>query len=391
MSRIKEGVYITEVIPVQTEMYRSTYAEVNLQAIKDNFFALKKRIGEQSDVMPVIKANAYGHGVIPVANTVVAAGAKYLAVSSLEEALEIRYADITVPILIFGYVPIEFANLIVKYNLTVTVFDIQIIKELDRLAFSQQKTAKIHVKVDTGMGRVGITDVNQFKEIVQLVKNSPNVLLEGIYTHFACADEIDKSHTEQQHNKFKVYIVEAMQQLNYKLLIHASNSGAAIDTPELAYDYVRAGISLYGCYPSKHVDKEAVILKPAMELKTQIIFLKELDRGKHIGYGATYQTSKPAKIATLPVGYADGYNRLLSNRGYVLVQGQRAPIVGRVCMDQTIIDVTDIQNVKVGDEVVLFGEQNDARITVDEVADLVHTINYEVLCAISKRVPRIYR
>jgi len=382
--------YIMGVMLVQTEMYRSTYAEVNLQAIKDNFLALKKRIGEQSDVMPIIKANAYGHGVIPVANTVIAAGAKYLAVSSLEEALEIRDVGITTPILIFGYVPSKFANIIVERDLTITVLDITIIKELSRLAILQQKIAKIHVKVDTGMGRVGITDINQLKEIIQLVKNSPNVLLEGIYTHFACADDIDKSHTEQQHNRFKVYIDEVIRQFKHKVLIHASNSGAAIDMPEFAYDYVRAGISLYGYYPSKDVNKDAVTLKPAMEFKTQIVYLKKLDAGKDIGYGATYQTSKLSKIATLPVGYADGYNRLLSNRGYVLVQGQKAPIVGRVCMDQTIIDVTAIENIKIGDEVVLFGEQNGTRITVDEVADLVQTINYEVLCAISKRVPRIY-
>lgn len=375
----------TEVIDV----YRPTWVEVNLQAIKDNFRQIKNHIGPNSDVIAVIKANAYGHGVLPVAKALLQEGAKFFAVSSLEEGLVLREAGITIPVLIFGYIPVTAAELCVKNDLSVTIFDPQMIDELQIAARKQNKKANIHIKIDTGMGRVGIREIAVFKELLNKIQAYTNVVLEGVYTHLACSDEMDKSYSMMQYKQFQSYL-QTLTALPQKPLIHISNSGGIIDLPGFSHDFVRLGISLYGYYPSKDVEQSAIKLKPSMEFKTKIVYLKEVEEGQGISYGATYRTNRKSIIATLPVGYADGYNRRLSNCGVVLINGTKAQVVGRVCMDQTMVDVTDVPEVKLGDEVVLFGMQGGQCITVEEMAEQLGTINYEIVCAITNRVPRIY-
>ncbi|OEF95877.1 alanine racemase [Desulfuribacillus alkaliarsenatis] len=370
-------------------LYRPTWAEVNLGAIKSNFFELQRQVGSSTAVMPIVKANAYGHGSIQIAKTLEEIGAKYLAVASLEEALELREAGITAPVLIFGYVPTSAAELIVKHNFTITVIEQAMIKELHTAALKNNSQAKVHLKIDTGMGRLGLLDFTEFKEVIELLDSYQGVVLEAIYSHLACSDEVDKAYSIAQYERFKAYIDYVGKRTN-KPSVHLANSGAIIDLPKYAHDYVRAGISLYGYYPSAEVNKERVKLLPAMEFKTKVVYLKEVAANTCIGYGATYKTDKQSLIATLPVGYADGYNRLLSNSGKVIVRGMKVPVVGRVCMDQIMIDVTGVPNIQRGDEVVLFGKQSNQQVTVDDIAKQLNTINYEVVCAISSRVPRIY-
>lgn len=370
-------------------MYRPTRVEINLDCIQDNYKALKKWVGSHTEVMPVIKANAYGHGALPVAKAVIEVGAKYLAVATLEEAIELRHGGIKSPILIFGFIPSDALDIIIDQQLTMTVFDAEIIKELDKQAERQGKIAKFHIKVDTGMGRIGIRSTVQLQSILERVRELKHVHFEAMYTHFAGADSVDKLYTYQQYEKFQTFM-EVARQTSPTPKFYLSNSAGAIDIPEFSHDFVRMGIALYGLYPSKEVTHKNVVLRPAMEFKTAIVYIKDVDEDEYIGYGMTCRTKRKSRIATLPVGYADGFNRLLSNKGYVLVQGKRAPIVGRVCMDQTMIDVTDIPDAALYDEVVLFGSQQGNSITIEEIAALLGTINYEVVCAISSRVPRQY-
>lgn len=373
----------------QQTIYRPTRVEINLDCIRHNYNAFQKWVGDHTVVMPVIKANAYGHGAIAVANAVIEKGAKYLAVATLEEAIELRMAGIDIPVLVFGFVPKDALGVVVDHQLTMTVFDADLIEELNRQAEKRGEIAKIHVKVDTGMGRVGIRNIAQLENIQRKVGESKNVHLEAMYTHFAGADSVDKLYTNQQYEKFQKFM-EVACHFSPVPKFYLSNSAGAIDIPEFSHDFVRVGISLYGLYPSNEVSRENVILRPAMEFKTAIVHMKDVEEDECIGYGMTYRTKRKSRIATLPVGYADGLNRLLSNKGYMLVRGERAPIVGRVCMDQTMIDVTDIPEAALHDEVVIFGTQNGNSIAIEEVAALVGTINYEILCSISSRVPRQY-
>jgi len=367
---------------------RLTWAEVDLDAIAHNVRRLKGLIGERVELMAVVKANAYGHGAVPVARVALESGASRLAVNRAVEGIELRRAGIAAPILILGYSPPWEAEAIVHYDLTPTVTEREVASALSEAAASQGKTIPIHVKVDTGMGRFGLLP----DEVVGFVKGLaefPNLRLEGFWTHFSSADEADKSYT---HLQFKLYqeVLGELEEAGIEIPIrHVANSAATLDLPQTHLDMVRCGITIYGLYPSPEVN-HSIPLRPAMTLKSRVARVRTLPAGSSISYGRTYTTTRPTPVALVPVGYGDGYHRLISNRGEVLIHGRRAPIVGRVCMDQLMVDISGIPNVKLNDEVVLFGRQGDEEISVEEVAAWAETINYEVVTAIMSRVTRVY-
>ena len=367
-----------------------TWTEVNLDAIAQNVRNIKKLIGEKKELMAVVKGNAYGHDILEVSSVVLNNGATRLAVARLEEGIFLRKAGITVPILVLGLTLEQQVELLVSYNITPTVCKYETIEKLSKFAVKEDKTVKIHIKVDTGMGRIGIFP-NHVLDFVKKVKALKNIEIEGIFTHFSVADEKDKTYTEEQFRKF-MGVLSALEKEGIKIPIkHVGNSATLLDLPHMWLDLVRPGISIYGLYPSIEVQKTLKLI-PAHSFKTRIVFLKELSTGESISYGRTYATNqRRTKVASLPVGYADGYNRLLSNQGEVLVRGRRFPIIGRVCMDQSMIDVTNLPQVEVGDEVVLWGRQGQEEITVEEIAEKIGTINYEIVhIPDKKRVPKLF-
>jgi len=366
-----------------------TWTEVNLDAIAQNVKNIKKLIGKKKELMAVVKGNAYGHDILEISSVVLENGATRLAVARLEEAIFLRKAGITVPILVLGLTLKPQAESLVSYDITPTVCEFEMIEKLSESAVQMNKMTKIHLKVDTGMGRIGIfpDDVLKF---IKRIKTLKNVEIEGIFTHFSVADEKDKFYTEEQFRKF-IEILTILEKEGIKIPIkHVGNSATLLDLPHMWLDMVRPGLAIYGLYPSKEV-KKTINLIPAQQFKTKIVFIKELPRGESISYGRTYITKRRMRVASLPVGYADGYNRLLSNQGEVLVRGQRVPIIGRVCMDQCMIDVTNLTQVEIGDEVVLWGRQGEGMITVEEIAQKIRTINYEIVhLPDKKRVPKLF-
>jgi len=373
----------------KSKLTRPVWAEVNLDHIKFNLNQVKKNVPEETLIMAVVKADAYGHGVIPVAEAAVEAGADRLAVALPEEGQELREAGFELPIQILGEVLPGQVSILVNNELIPTISKIETVELLDKLAEEKGITKKVHVKVDTGMGRIGVfpdNAVNFIKEIMSF----KNIEIEGLMTHFAKADEEDKDYTYNQWDQFQM-VIDRLSEENIEIPIkQAANSATIIDLPHMALNMVRPGIMMYGLRPSHEVDQDFT-LKPALSWKAKIVYIKEVPPGTGISYGATYITEDKAKIATIPMGYADGYSRLLSNKGEVLINGQRAPIRGRVCMDQFMVDVTHIDDVKVGDEVILIGKQGNAEFSATEMADIIGTINYEITCDITKRVPRIYK
>lgn len=370
------------------KFYRNTWVEVNLDAIADNVKAFRQHLPAQTRIMAVVKADGYGHGAVQVAKEALAAGASYLGVALIDEAIELRQAGIEAPILVLGYTAPEFLEIAVEYNITITVFSEDIINALAEITGRVNKQATIHIKLDTGMGRVGVRSLEELEDLIAAARKSPPIVIEGLFTHFSCADEEDPSYTEDQHHTFS----KVVQSASYTFPIyHCSNSAAGILFPEWGYNMMRLGISLYGQYPSDYAKGKGIELKPAFSLKSKIAYLKTVPPGTAISYGATYITSQESIIASIPIGYADGFSRSLSNRGEALVNGKKVPIIGRVCMDQLMLDVTAVPNCQVGDEVVFIGEQQAGLITVDNVAEKLNTINYEVTCMISKRVPRVYK
>jgi len=367
-----------------------TWVEINLDAIVNNVKNIKKLIGEKKELMAVVKGNAYGHDILEVSSVVLNNGATRLAVARLEEGIFLRKAGITVPILILGLTLKQQAELLVSYNITPTVCEYEMIEKLSESAFKEGKIVKVHLKVDTGMGRIGICP-NHVLNFIKKLKVLKNVQIEGIFTHFSVADEKDKTYTEKQFRKFMEVLI-VLEKEGIKIPVkHVGNSATLLDLPYMWLDLVRPGISMYGLYPSTEVQKNVKLI-PAHSFKTRIVFLKELFAGESIGYGRTYTTKKKRTVvASLPVGYADGYNRILSNQGEVLVRGKRFPIIGRVCMDQCMIDVTNLPQVEIGDEVVLWGRQGQEEITVEEIADKIGTINYEIVhMPDKKRVPKLF-
>lgn len=368
------------------------WAEVDLKAIAHNIRELRRITNPKARFMAIVKANAYGHGIIEVARQSLENGAEALGVANIEEGIQLRKAGINAPVLIFGYTSPVHAKKLIEFDLTQTVYSYETSRALSEALSAYGKKIKVHIKVDTGMGRLGLLrgiKDNSVSE-VESISRLPMLELEGIYTHFATADKSDRSYAGKQ---FEIFM-DFLNQLRIAGLeipvTHAANSAAIINMPETHLDMVRAGISIYGLYTSEEVDRSIIKLKPAMALKTKIIHLKEVPAGFKISYGTTYETEKPTTIATVSIGYADGLNRLLSSKGRMLVCGHSAQIVGRICMDLTMLDVGNIPEIAIGEEVVVFGRQGNASISVDEIASTINTINYEVVSTIMERVPRIY-
>jgi len=369
--------------------YRAV-AQINLKAIEHNIAKIRKIIGKDRKILAAVKANAYGHGDAEVARTAVSSGVDYLGVANITEAIHLRRADINIPILILGCSFKYEIGDILSYNISPTIADLDFAEELNRKATEFPNKVVVHVKIDTGMGRIG----PHFEHAVDFIKELTkleNLFLEGIFTHFPSSDEADKSFSLLQIKRFKD-ILDKLEISGISIPIkHMANSGAILseNINGSFFDMVRPGLMLYGAYPSPYVSKD-IGLEPALTLKTRIVFIKDVEPGSTISYGRTYITKSKARLAAIPIGYGDGYSRLLSNKGEVLIKGKRAPIVGRVCMDQSIVDVSEIPEVSVGDEVVLIGKQGHERINVEEIAEKTGTIPNEVFCMISKRVPRVY-
>lgn len=369
----------------------SVWAEVDLKAIESNLTEIKKTINPGTSIMAVVKANAYGHGLIEVSDTAVSCGTSCLGVARVGEGVRLREAGIHAPILVLGYTYPEEIWMLARYNLTATIFSLKDAQLLSQLALSEKKALTVHVKVDTGMGRLGFLPGKPAVQEMEAIFSLPGLQVEGIYTHFATADEHDKTYAYKQYESFLEFMnILAKKGIEFPVK-HAANSAALIDLRETHLDMVRAGIAMYGCYPSGEVKRDHINLKPAMELKTRVSMVKKVPAGFKVSYGVIYETKRDTTLATLSIGYADGLSRLLSNCGEVLVHGQRAKISGRICMDQCVIDTGHIEDVEVGDEVVIFGCQGDECIPVEEIASKISTINYEVLCSVSDRVPRIYK
>ena len=368
---------------------RPVWAEVDLGCIEHNVKQIKS-LCENKKIYGVVKADAYGHGALDIVQVLLKSGVTDLAVALITEALEIIKSGINVPILILGFTPLTFAEDILNNNIEQTVYDLEYAKKLSEIAQEKNKTAKIHIAVDTGMGRIGFLPNEKGMEAVRQISKLPNINIEGIFTHFSTADETDKTYSMEQLAKFNKF-VDDLENEGLKFNIkHASNSAGIMDLPEAHFNAVRPGIIMYGYYPSNEVIKERLDLKPALTLKTSVVHVKTLPKDMYISYGRKYKTDKERVIATLPIGYADGYTRALSNKGKVIVNGKLASIVGAVCMDQCMIDVTDVGTVKVGDEVILLGEHGNTRFNADDLAELLDTINYEIICMIGRRVPRVY-
>jgi len=368
-------------------MRRPTYAEVDLSAIRDNIKAIRARVGDRVKIMPAVKADGYGHGAVEISCAVIEAGADALGVACVEEAMELREAGISSPILILCCSTSSAADEIVRHNITATVCDLSFGKVLSDNAVKQDKTARVHIKMDTGMGRIGIT-TEQVIDFATRLSALPGVVVEGLFTHFPSSDEVDPSFTISQINIFKKAVAGLSRNNIHIPITHSSNSGGILAFPEADFDAVRPGIIVYGHYPSSDVS-QSIPIREALTLKTKIVFMKEADAGATISYGRTHALKRRSIVATLPIGYADGYSRMLSNCGEAAVRGVRVPLIGRVCMDQVVIDVTEVPGAQTGDEVVLYGGGYDY-LSVSSIADKIGTISYEVLCAISKRVPRVY-
>ncbi len=362
----------------------NTYAEINLEAIKNNIAEIKKYVSPGVRFMAVVKANAYGHGAVAVSRAAGEAGADYLGVANLKEALELREAGILSPILILTESPVSVADEVIQHDLTQTIYSFSEASSLSMEAQKRKKTARVHVKINTGMGRVGVFPSEALAFIAK-TSSLPALAIEGIFTHFAQAEDPDDHFTNEQFQKFE-QIYSRTPQIPIK---HAANSAAALFHPQTHLDMVRIGLMMYGLYPQGN-SRRIVNLKPALSFKSRITSLKTVPAGTPLSYGSTYVTPAETTIATVPVGYADGYSRRLSTRGQVLVKGKRFPVVGRITMDLCLVNLGNTR-AEVGDEVVLIGDQGGQGVSADELAALEDTISYEVVCAIGKRVPRIYK
>ena len=377
---------------VNLDEIRPVWAEINLDNIAHNIQEVKRVSKEGCIITAVVKANGYGHGSVDIVETLLENGASRLAVATLDEAIELRTKNINCDILILGYTSATRADKVITYDLDQCVYSFEVAEELSLQAKKQNKIAKIHIKLDTGMGRIGYipndASIAEFIKISQL----ENLEIKGIFTHFSTADERNKDYTNQQYNKFTWFCKELKSHNIVIQTQHCANSATIIDMKDMHEDMVRAGIVLYGLAPSKDVNLQSITLKPAMSLITRISRIQILQSGDYVSYGRKFKATHEVKIASLPIGYADGYSRLLSNKAHVLVNGIKCPIVGNICMDQCMIDISDAGDVNVNDKVTLFGyDEKNNLLHVDEIAELIGTINYEVVCMVSRRVPRVYK
>lgn len=372
--------------------HKRVCATVDLDAVLYNMEQMHQNIKNGAKMMGVIKTNGYGHGATPIAKQLEKLDYVFgYATATVEEALKLREDGIKKPILILGYTfPYCYENLVTE-EIRPAVFRLDMAKELSEKAVSLGKTLKIHVKVDTGMTRVGIYPDEKGLSFVKEVSMLPGLEIEGMFTHFARADETDKTYAFMQFRKFKKFTDRVKAELGISIPIcHCANSASIVELPETHMDMVRAGITLYGLWPSEEVSKEIISLKPVLSLYSHIAFLKDVPKGVAISYGGTYVTPDQRRIATIPVGYGDGYPRGLSGKGYVLIRGQKAPICGRVCMDQFMVDVTDISDVQEGDLVTLIGKDGSESITMEELGGISGRFNYELACDLGQRIPRVY-
>ncbi|MGI6297730.1 MAG: alanine racemase [Saccharofermentanales bacterium] len=374
-----------------------SWAEVDLSCIRDNISSLRKAVRRGTEICAVVKADAYGHGVAEVVPVLLANGASRLAVSMLDEALELRQAGVEAPILVLSYTDPRRAEEIIAGNVTQTVYSRDLAEALSAAAVRLNSDVRIHIKVDTGMGRVGFQSGYEAIKAITDIHEMPRIIIEGIYTHFACADEIDPTYTWEQFERFMT-INRELDRIGMPIPIkHCCNSAATLLFPEMHLDMVRPGLILYGMLPPGcPAPVLPVALKTAMTLKSNVVMVKDVPAGTSISYGRAFITERPSRIATIPIGYADGYSRRLSGEAEVLIQGVRFPQIGRICMDTCMIDVTEAPlPVATGSEVVLFGRQKSgekiAELSVDEIAALAGTINYEVTCVVGRRMPRAYR
>ena len=369
---------------------RPVWMEVNLDNLAYNIRQIKNSIIAPASIMGIVKADAYGHGAAEISRVLLEEGVQRLGVAVLDEGIALRQEGIDVPILVLGYTPPQLFHKVLEHRITPTLYNYQDAVKLSELASKNGSNVKVHLKLDTGMGRIGMIPGQDSLDMVSNIYALPGIKIEGIFTHFSVADEKDKTYTREQFKKFTGFVNTLKERGIDIPLRHAGNSAAGIDLPETHLDMVRPGVILYGLYPSDEVDKGKLSLKPLASLKTVISHVKTVPSGTSVGYGRKYISAGERVIATLPIGYADGYTRLLSGKASVLVHGTRAPLAGNICMDQCMIDVTGIEDVKVGDEVVLIGRQGEETITAEELASLLGTINYEIVCMIGKRVPRVY-
>lgn len=372
-------------------MYVRNYAEVSLSAIEYNILNIRKKLPQNTELMAILKADAYGHG----ANVIAEHYEKYIdriGVASLEEGIELRRSGIKMPILILGYTSPNQYELLIDNMITPTVYDLNSAQRLSDTAVALKKTVSIDIAVDTGMTRIGFRVNKESADIIKEISLMPNIKIDGIFTHLSCADTYDEEHNKNQFNEFDL-MIGLLKEINVNIPTrHICNSAGIMKYPEKYYECVRAGIILYGMYPSDEVDKKLIDLKPALEWKAHVINISNVEPGRGVSYGAVYVTEKPiTQIATVSAGYADGYPRALSSKGEVLIHGKRAKILGRVCMDQMMVDVSDIEDVKIEDVVTLIGHDGNEYISMEEIGTLSGSFNYEVSCGIGKRVKRIYK
>lgn len=377
-------------------MVKRTWAEISLNAIEHNYSVIRNKVADDTKVCCVIKADGYGHGAVELSQVYEKLGADFFAVSNIDEGIEIRKSGSKLPIVILGYTPVSEAKNLAAYNISQAVFSLEYTKELSEKCVEEDCICKMHIKVDSGMSRIGFMcqefprDEYSIEEICEACC-LPNLEVEGLFTHFCVSDEDaeGREFTNKQYENF-IHVRDSLKKRGVDIsVVHCSNSGAIEDYPETCCDMVRAGIILYGLAPSSKL-ADRLDLVPAMTLKTVVAFVKEVQKGATISYGRTFTADRKMKIATVPIGYADGFIRQNAKDGYMMVNGKKAKIVGRICMDQTMLDVTDIEDVKTGDEVVVFGTGENGEPTADSLAENTGTINYETVCLVGKRVPRIY-
>lgn len=384
---------MTRELQEKLESYQRVWAEVDLDAIWENMVHMKENIAEKTKILAVIKTDGYGHGGVPIAKMLEQLDFMFgYAAATYEEAHVLREAGVKKPILILGYTfPYCYEELI-REEIRPAVYRRDTVEELVAAAAKVGQKAKVHIKVDTGMGRIGITPDEEGLEFVRFLMGHPELEVEGIFTHFAKSDEEDKTSAYHQLALFQNFIDRIQTELGLTIPVkHCSNSAAILEMPQANMDMVRAGITTYGLYPSEEVSKDIVPLRAAMSLYSHIVYCKTIHAGQSVSYGGLFTAQKDTRVATIPVGYGDGYPRSLSGKGYVLVRGKKAPILGRVCMDQFMVDISEIPGVMEGDKVTLLGVDGTERITAEELGELSGRFNYEFVCDLGKRIPRVYR
>ena len=384
---------MTRELQEKLESYQRVWAEVDLDAIWENMVHMKENIAENTKILAVIKTDGYGHGGVPIAKMLEQLDFMFgYAAATYEEAHVLREAGVKKPILILGYTfPYCYEELI-REEIRPAVYRRDTVEELVAAAAKVGQKAKVHIKVDTGMGRIGITPDEEGLEFVRFLMGHPELEVEGIFTHFAKSDEADKTSANHQLELFQNFIDKIQTELGITIPVkHCSNSAAILEMPQANMDMVRAGITTYGLYPSEEVSKDIVPLRAAMSLYSHIVYCKMIHAGQSVSYGGLFTAQKDTRVATIPVGYGDGYPRSLSGKGYVLIRGKKAPILGRVCMDQFMVDISEIPGVMEGDKVTLLGVDGTERITAEELGELSGRFNYEFVCDLGKRIPRVYR